>query len=64
MIKDFFSTYLQTVSTPECCTALSFQWMSLMIAYASGECLSIIGTQNVAVDKSCIVFVMEPVIDV
>ena len=35
-----------------------------MIAYASGECLSTIGTQNVAADKSCIAFVMEPVIDV
>ena len=35
-----------------------------MIAYVSGECLSSIGTQNVATDKSCMVFVTEPVIDV
>ena len=38
--------------------------MSLMIAYASGECLSTIGRENVAADKSCMVFVMEPVIHV
>ena len=35
-----------------------------MIAYASGECLSTIGTQNVDADKSCMVFVIEPVTDV
>ena len=35
-----------------------------MIACASGECLSTIGTQNVAADDSCMVFVMEPVTDV
>ena len=35
-----------------------------MIAYTSGQCLSTIMTQNVAADKSCIVFVMELVIDV
>ena len=38
--------------------------MSLIIAYASGECLSTIGIQNVAADKSCLVFAMEPVIDI
>ena len=48
---------------PECCAILSFQWTSLMIAYASGECLLTIGTQNVAGDKSCTAFVMEPMID-
>ena len=58
------SAYPQTVSAPECCATLSFQWMSLMIAYASGECLSTIGTKNVAADKSCIAFVMELMIDV
>ena len=36
----------------------------IVIAYASGECLSTIGTQNVAANKFCMVFVMEPVIDV
>ena len=56
--------YLQTISTPECCASLSFQWMSLMLAYAHGECLSTIETQNVVADKSCMVSVMEPVIDV
>ena len=35
-----------------------------MIAYASGQCLSTIGTQNIDAYKSCMVFVMEPVIDV
>ena len=35
-----------------------------MIAYVSDECLSTIGTQNVAENTSCMVFVMEPVIDI
>ena len=35
-----------------------------MIANASVEYLSTIGTQKVAADKSCLVFVMEPVIGV
>ena len=35
-----------------------------MIAYVSDEYLSTIGTQNVVANKSCMVFVMEPVIDV
>ena len=35
-----------------------------MMAYASGELLSTTGTQNVAANKSCMVFVMEPVIHV
>ena len=64
IIYDFLSTSLQSVSTPECSATLPFQWMSLMIAYAIGECLSTIETQNVASDKSCMVFVMEPVIDI
>ena len=38
--------------------------MSLMLAYAHSECLSTIGTQNIVADKSCMVSVMEPVIDV
>ena len=45
------------------CATLLFQWMSLMIAYVSGECLSTIGTQSVAADKFCMLFVIEPVID-
>ena len=49
---------------PECCATLSFQWMLLMMAYGSGECLSTIGTQNVAAGNSCMVFFMEPVTDV
>ena len=35
-----------------------------MIAYVSDACLSTIGTQNVAENTSCMVFVMEPVIDI
>ena len=35
-----------------------------MIAFVSDECLSTIGTQNVATNTSCMVFVMEPVLDV
>ena len=53
-----------SVSTVECCATLSFEWMSLMIAYVSDEYLSTIGTQNVVANKSCMVFVMEPLIDV
>ena len=35
-----------------------------MIAYVSDKCLSTIRTQNVAANTSCMVFVIEPVLDV
>ena len=53
-----------SVCTVECCATLSFQWMSLMIAYVSDKCLSTIRTHNVAANTSCMVFVIEPVLDV
>ena len=41
---------------------LPYQWILLIMAYASRQNLSFTGTQNVVFDKSSITFVVEPTI--
>ena len=60
IIKTFWSTYRHTVSVPQCWAVLWFQWISLQILMATGECRSITGTLNVLVDKSFITEVAFP----
>ena len=47
-----FWQYRKTVSTPLCFTSGPYQCTSDTIAYAIGESASVMGTQNVAADKS------------
>ena len=62
IMNPVLSTYLHTVSTPECIAAFECQCTSLIKLYAKGECLYMIGTQNVSAAKSFITVDIPPVI--